>query len=91
MGHISAKVAQKLIKNGLATGLRLETTASGEPFFASPVFMPNQLENISRKSEVATGQLYLVGKLILMFGDWLQLNLKVADVTTSLSQTISHD
>ena len=33
MGHISAKVAQKLIKNGLATSLRLETTASGEPFF----------------------------------------------------------
>ena len=31
MGHISAKVTQKLIKNGLATGLRLETTASGEP------------------------------------------------------------
>ena len=33
MGHISPEVARKLVEKGFATGIRLETTASGDPFF----------------------------------------------------------
>jgi hypothetical protein len=33
MGHISPETAQKLVQKGFVTGVRLETTASGDPFF----------------------------------------------------------
>ena len=33
MGHISTEVARKLVDNGFVTGVRLETTPSGEPHF----------------------------------------------------------
>ncbi|PPQ83602.1 hypothetical protein CVT26_001384 [Gymnopilus dilepis] len=33
MGHISPFIAQKLVDNGFVTGVRLESTPSGEPFF----------------------------------------------------------
>jgi len=33
MGHISPIIAEKLVKNGFVTGVRLETTAAGDPFF----------------------------------------------------------
>jgi len=33
MGHISLVVAQKHIKDGFVTGVRLETMPSGEPHF----------------------------------------------------------
>src|SRR5271169_5112119 len=33
MGHISPETARKLVQKGFVTGVRLETTASGDPFF----------------------------------------------------------
>ena len=33
MGHISPVIARKLVENNLVTGVRLETTPSGDPFF----------------------------------------------------------
>jgi hypothetical protein len=33
MGHISTEVARKLVDKGFVTGVRLETTPSGEPHF----------------------------------------------------------
>jgi len=33
MGHISLEVSRKLVSNGFVTGVRLETTSSGDPFF----------------------------------------------------------
>ena len=33
MGHISVEVARKLVEKGFVTGVRLEPTPSGEPFF----------------------------------------------------------
>jgi hypothetical protein len=33
MGHISTKIAQKLVDDGFVTGVRLEATPSGDPFF----------------------------------------------------------
>jgi hypothetical protein len=33
MGHISPEVARKLIDKGFVTGVKLETTPTGNPFF----------------------------------------------------------
>ena len=33
MGHISLKIMQKLVDDGFVTGICLETTLSGDPFF----------------------------------------------------------
>jgi hypothetical protein len=33
MGHVSQEVARKLIEKGFVTGVRLETTPTGDPFF----------------------------------------------------------
>ena len=33
MGHISPEIARKLVQSGLATGLHLKATTSGDPFF----------------------------------------------------------
>ena len=35
MGHISPEVARKLVKDGMVTGVRLEYTPYGKPFFCS--------------------------------------------------------
>ena len=52
MGHISPKIAQKLVDDRMVTGVRLETTPSGDPFFCeSCVYAKATRKSIPKERE----------------------------------------
>jgi hypothetical protein len=44
MGHISPIIAKKLVENNFVTGVRLDSTSSGDSFSANLVYMQKRLE-----------------------------------------------
>lgn len=64
MGHISPKIAQKLVDNGFVTGVRLEATPSGDPFFcescvyAKATRKPIPKEREGKRAKVFGGEVH---------------------------------
>ena len=64
MGHISPKIAQKLVDDGFVTGVHLEMTPSGDPFFckscvyAKAMRKPIPKEQEGKRAKVFGGEVH---------------------------------
>jgi len=86
MGHISPAIAQKLIKDGFVTGMRLESMPSGELHFCESCTYAKAIwpcESLFPRSGKGTMPQYLVVRCIAMYGDHRWLSLREESVIIS--------